>query len=68
MRRFSAPLAVVAVVLLTLTTLGGLGTAAQEATPSAMAAHPVVGAWRTTVSVGEAMTFRTVAMFHADGT
>jgi quercetin dioxygenase-like cupin family protein len=34
MRRFFAPLAGVAVVLLMLTTIGGLGTAAQEATPA----------------------------------
>jgi quercetin dioxygenase-like cupin family protein len=35
MRRFSAPLAVVAVVLLGLSTIGGLRSAAQEATPTA---------------------------------
>ncbi len=35
MRRCSAPLATVVLVLLTLTTRGGLGTAAQEATPAA---------------------------------
>ena len=35
MRRFSVPLSVVAVVLLGLTTIGGMHTAAQEATPPA---------------------------------
>jgi quercetin dioxygenase-like cupin family protein len=35
MRRFSVPLSVVAVVLLGLTTIGGMPTAAQEATPAA---------------------------------
>jgi hypothetical protein len=34
MRRFAAPLSVVAVVLLSLSTLGGIRTAAQEATPA----------------------------------
>ena len=43
MRRFSVPLSVVAVVLLGLTTIGGMHTAAQEATPAAEQPNAVVG-------------------------
>jgi quercetin dioxygenase-like cupin family protein len=43
MRRLSVPLSVVAVVLLGLTTIGGMHTAAQEATPAAEQPNAVVG-------------------------
>ena len=43
------------------------GTAAQEATPAAMATHPVVGAWRWANDPSDPIS-ATYAIFHADGT
>jgi hypothetical protein len=71
MRRFSMLLSVVVVVLLRGTVmLSPLPAAAQEATPTGMAAmaeHPVVGTWELTGELGDD-TFPYLAMFHGDGT
>ncbi len=68
MRRIVLGLAVViAAVGLIGVGRAGLGTSAQEATPAALAGHPVVGAWKwandPTDPIGA-----TYAIFHADGT
>src|SRR5687767_10492027 len=42
--------------------------AAQDATPVAMAGHPVVGAWRWTNNPGTEHEFFSFAIFVADGT
>lgn len=41
---------------------------AQNATPAAMATHPVIGLWRTVVSNTGAESFASLSTFHADGT
>ena len=65
-------LAVLASVLVVLTGLvayarGTADTAAQDATPAAMADHPVVGGWRWENVTPEG-TFVSYAVFHPDGT
>jgi hypothetical protein len=47
---------------------GASGTAAQDATPAAMAAHPVVGIWRTVVTNQGDDPFSSLTTFHGDGT
>ena len=42
-------------------------TTAQEATPSALAQHPIVGAWRWTNAPDDPVPY-TYAIFHDDGT
>jgi len=69
MRRFSILLSVV-VLLGSAVMLSRLPTAAQEATPTemaAMATHPVVGTWEMTAELA-GNTFPFLAIFHADGT
>jgi hypothetical protein len=67
MQRFSILLSVVLVLLGSAVVLARPSTSAQEATPTGMAAHPVVGLWRFTNEVGDA-TFPSLGIFHADGT
>jgi hypothetical protein len=71
MRRFSVLLSAVVVVLLSsAVVLSRPPTAAQEATPTGMAAmatHPVVGTWEMTGELPD-FTFPFLAMFHGDGT
>ena len=72
MHRFAVLLSVVAVVLLSsVVVLSRLPAAAQEATPTGMAAmatHPVVGAWRLTIDLGGVATIPADGLYHADGT
>ena len=70
MRRVSILLIVAAVVLLGALALErGGGAGAQNATPAAMAGHPLVGTWRTTYTeAGDEVTHSVVDTFAADGT
>ena len=43
-------------------------TTAQEATPSAMANHPIVGLWSGSATVGTTAGPRSITAFHGDGT
>ena len=57
------------VVLLSVTALAvSPPVKAQGATPVAIAAHPVVGLWRTAVSNPGDTPFTSLSTFHADGT
>jgi hypothetical protein len=69
MRRFPVLLPVV-VLLSSAVMLSWLPAAAQDATPTGMAArstHPVVGTWEMSTEVA-GNTFPFLAIFHADGT
>ena len=70
MRRCSGLLAVV-VVLTAAVAISRSPAIAQESTPpvpGAMAAHPLVGAWRWDNDPTHPGTFLSYAIFHADGT
>ena len=69
MRRFMVPASILVVVLVgTITSRATLNTIAQEATPTAMAGHPVIGAWRFDTNVDDPANPPSYAIFHADGT
>jgi hypothetical protein len=71
MRRFAVLLSAVVVMLGSVVVLSRPPAVAQGATPSsmsAMAAHPIVGVWRTTVSNQGDTPFSSLSTFHADGT
>jgi hypothetical protein len=70
MRRFSVLLSIVVVLLGSVVARSRPPASAQEATPAsmaAMAAHPVVGMWRTAVSNEGGTPFTSLSTFHADG-
>jgi hypothetical protein len=71
MRHIPVSLATVAVValalVLTLAAVIDRETAAQDATPAAMAHHPVVGAWQWNLDPADPDD-DSYAIFHADGT
>jgi hypothetical protein len=66
MHRFSSALSVVALVLFGLVAPMSRGVSAQEATPSAMATHPIIGAWSFVDPL--VPDNRNYGVFHADGT
>ena len=68
MRRFSILLSVLVVALGTAIVLWQPTTLAQEATPTAMGNHPVVGAWQLENDTGGGDTFTSYAVFLPDGT
>jgi hypothetical protein len=71
MHRFATIVSVVIAFASVVTFARGNPAIAQDATPSsmgAMAAHPVVGVWRTTVSNQGEAPFSSLSTFHADGT
>jgi hypothetical protein len=71
MRRFAVLLSAVVVLLGSVVVLSQPLAVAQEATPAsmaAMAAHPVVGVWRTAVTNQGDDPFTSLSTFHADGT
>jgi hypothetical protein len=68
MRRWSFSLVAVAMLVLGLVAALSLGTTAQEATPSAMADHPVVGVWQWDNDLDNPGTDISLGIFHADGT
>jgi len=83
MRRPLTPVSIAAVALVGLVTLGATGLRAtaqdatpivggaqtEDATPAAMAAHPIVGSWRVNLAVTGAMDQEgALATFAADGT
>jgi len=67
MLRVSVLVSIVAVVLLGLVFTGGRGTTAQDATPAALAGHPLVGAWIIDSEVG-ASDPPSITVLGADGT
>lgn len=66
MQRLSTLLSVALVVLASAIALTRPATSAQEAAPTVLATHPVVGLWRFTNVVGDA-TFPSLGIFLADG-
>ena len=69
MRQFTVSLAVVVVLLGGVIAAMTGSTRAQDGTPTAMADHPVVGAWRwENEPPGGGEVFVSYAIFHADGT
>ena len=69
MRRFTVLLSIVVVVLLgRAVVFSWPPAAAQEATPTGMATHPLVGLWRTVVTNQGDTPFASLSTFHADGT
>jgi hypothetical protein len=70
MHRLVVCVSVVVVLLVGgIATLGiGRGATAQEATPRAMAEHPIVGAWQWDTDPDNPGTHISYGVFHADGT
>jgi hypothetical protein len=70
MRRFAILLSVVAVVLVSsaIVISRPLLVAAQEATPTTPAQHPVVGAWQFDTNADDPFNPPSYAIFHGDGT
>jgi hypothetical protein len=66
MRRISMLLSVVVVLLCSAVVLSQPPTAAQETTPTAMAAHPVVGTWKWT-NPADPLSGSSYAIFSSDG-
>jgi hypothetical protein len=68
MRRFSIFLSVVVVLLLGITVIGARpGAAAQEATPTTMNGHPLVGTWLLDTNADDPANAPDVVVFTADG-
>ena len=67
MRRRSVVLSAVSGVL-TSTLAVRRSASAQDATPSAMAHHPIVGLWSGSATVGTTPGPRSITAFHGDGT
>ncbi len=71
MARFAVPIVIVALVLVgSAYGAVGLSAIAHDATPqgaTAVADHPIVGVWRTTVSNQGDTPFSSLSTFHADG-
>jgi hypothetical protein len=68
MRRLAIVVSVFIVLSGVLGYARGNTATAQAATPAALAAHPVVGMWRTVVSNTGAPPSTSLTTFHADGT
>jgi hypothetical protein len=66
MRRFVVLLSI-AVVVLGLSATPGRGTTAQEATPTAMGGHPLVGTWLLDTNADDPANPPEVTIFTADG-
>jgi hypothetical protein len=68
MRRFSIFLSVVVVLLLGIAVIGPRpGAAAQEATPTTMTGHPLVGTWLLDTNADDPANAPEVVVFTADG-
>lgn len=67
MPRFFISLSVVVVIVLGLVVALGRGTTAQEATPTAMGGHPLVGTWLLDTNADDPANGPEVAVFTADG-
>ena len=70
MRRLMILVSVLTVTLLGLAVAGGaaVGSAAQDATPIALAEHPLVGTWVVDTEVGNEADAPSVTVIGADGT
>ncbi len=70
MRRFAVLVSVLTIALLGLAVAGGsaVGSAAQDATPAALAEHPLVGTWIVDTEVDNEADAPSVTVFGADGT
>ena len=68
MRRTLVLVPVLAVALAGWVALGRGGTSAQDATPAALADHPIVGAWLLDVDADDPANPPALAIFHDDGT
>ena len=67
MRRFVVLLSIVVVVTLGLVAAPGRGTTAQEATPTTMSGHPLVGTWLLDTNADDPADAPEVTIFTADG-
>jgi hypothetical protein len=67
MRRFLISFSMVAFVLLGLVAIMNKGTSAQEATPGAMAQHPIVGSWIVDRNPDDPTEIPTYNVITADG-